>query len=51
VARRKVSASPIDPVPDLLPVAGDAYLAPDALRVLRDGGEAPADESDELKVS
>ena len=27
------------------------YLAPDALRVLRDGGEAPVEESDELKVS
>jgi TOBE domain len=27
------------------------YLAPDALRVLCDGGEAPAEESDELKVS
>ena len=27
------------------------YLAPDALRVLRDGGKAPADEADELKVS
>ena len=27
------------------------YLAPDALRVLRDGGEAPVDDADELKVS
>jgi hypothetical protein len=32
VARRKVSASPIDPVPDFLPVAGGAIIVALMLR-------------------